>query len=102
MVLVLVHGVVFDKNNSMLQCVEGFGQASKMAIENIDIGRWCQRAQSLHIDGLVRDCSISSALAMEILQSCTEPLIFSWVYSSKATYTGVKQAIICKINMQTW
>ena len=28
-----------------------------------------------HIDGFVQDCSISSALAMEILQSCTKPLI---------------------------
>ena len=28
-----------------------------------------------HFDGLVQDCSISSALAMEILQSCTKPLI---------------------------
>ena len=26
-----------------------------------------------HIDGLVQDCRISSALAMEILQSCTKP-----------------------------
>ena len=26
-----------------------------------------------HFDGLVQDCSISSALAMEILQSCTKP-----------------------------
>ena len=25
------------------------------------------------VDGLVQDCSISSALAMEILQSCTKP-----------------------------
>ena len=25
------------------------------------------------IDGLVRDCSNSSALAMELLQSCTKP-----------------------------
>ena len=29
-----------------------------------------------YIDGLVQDCSISSALAMEILQSCTKPLIW--------------------------
>ena len=29
----------------------------------------------VHINGLVQDCSISSALAMEILQSCTEPWI---------------------------
>ena len=26
-----------------------------------------------HLHGLVQDCSISSALAMEILQSCTKP-----------------------------
>ena len=26
-----------------------------------------------HIDGLVQDCSNSNALAMELLQSCTEP-----------------------------
>ena len=30
-----------------------------------------------HINGLVQDCSISSALAMEILQSCTKPLAWS-------------------------
>ena len=29
------------------------------------------------IDGLVQDCSISSALALEILKSCTKPSIFS-------------------------
>ena len=29
----------------------------------------------LYIDGIVQDCSNSSALAMEILQSCTKPLI---------------------------
>ena len=28
----------------------------------------------LHIDGLVEDCGNSSALAMELLQSCTKPL----------------------------
>ena len=31
-----------------------------------------------HIDGLVQDCSISSALALEILQSCSKPSI--WAY----------------------
>ena len=30
-----------------------------------------------HIKGLVQDCSNSSALAMELLQSCTKPLIWS-------------------------
>ena len=29
-----------------------------------------------HFNGLVQDCSISSALAMEILQSCTTALIY--------------------------
>ena len=28
-----------------------------------------------HIDGLVQDCSNPSALAMELLQSCTKPSI---------------------------
>ena len=31
---------------------------------------------STNIDGLVQDCSISSALAMEILQSCAKPWIW--------------------------
>ena len=34
-----------------------------------------------HFDGLVQDCSISSALAMEILQSCTKPSIWHWLIS---------------------
>ena len=32
-------------------------------------------SREVDIDGLGQDCSISSALAMEILQSCTEPSI---------------------------
>ena len=36
---------------------------------------WTNVEQDLqhHIDGLVQDCSISSAKALEILQSCTKP-----------------------------
>ena len=30
-----------------------------------------------YIDGLVQDCSISIANALEILQSCTKPLIYA-------------------------
>ena len=30
----------------------------------------------LNIDGFVHDCSTSSALAMELLQSCTKPSIY--------------------------
>ena len=31
-----------------------------------------------YIGGSVQDCNISSALAMEILQSCTKPSIYTW------------------------
>ena len=31
-----------------------------------------------YIDGLLQDCSNSSALAMELLQSCTKPLIYTF------------------------
>ena len=34
---------------------------------------------TLWFDGLVQDCSNSSAVAMELLQSCTEPLSFMWI-----------------------
>ena len=48
-------------------------------------GQWCYPLLCLesvfinlfdqHFDGLVQDCSNSSALAMELLQSCTKPSI---------------------------
>ena len=31
----------------------------------------------LYIDALIQDCSTSSALTMEILQSCTKPPIYN-------------------------
>ena len=40
----------------------------KKTLHSLAENFWC------YIDGLVQDCSISSALAMEILQSCTKPL----------------------------
>ena len=33
---------------------------------------------TIYIDDLVQDCSNSSALAMELLQSCAKPLIWQW------------------------
>ena len=39
----------------------------------------------VYVDGLVQDCSISSALAMEILQSCTK-LSISWVFLRQVTF----------------
>ena len=38
-----------------------------------------------HIDGLVQDCSISSALAMEIMQSCTKPWL--WQFCGPGIWT---------------
>ena len=48
------------------------------------VAKWC------HIDGLVQDCSNSSALAMELLQSCTKPLI--WHYK---TWSVLVQITAC-------
>ena len=45
-------------------------------LNNVDI-------QKQPIDGLVQDCSNSSALAMELLQSCTKP---SHYYYSSNTH----------------
>ena len=38
--------------------------------------RFVQTSPNRHNDGFVQDCSISSALAMEILQSCAKPWIW--------------------------
>ena len=49
-----------------------------------------------YIDGLVWDCSNSSALAMELLQSCTKPLICS---SANIVITSLFSLPLC--NMMT-
>ena len=36
-----------------------------------------------HSDGLVLDCSNSSAIAMELLQSCTKPLIYIHIFTTR-------------------
>ena len=38
-----------------------------------EVQHWVMIEHSQHIEGLVQDCSNSSALAMELLQSCTKP-----------------------------
>ena len=38
-----------------------------------------------YIDGLVSDCSNSSALAMELLQSCTKPSIYISIFNADMT-----------------
>ena len=47
----------------------------------------------LHLDGLVQDCTFSSALAMEILQSCTKPSICGCCFHNcRSRYGSVKTA----------
>ena len=41
--------------------------------------------QTVCIDGLLHDCGISSALAMEMLQSCTKPLVCYCYIGNKST-----------------
>ena len=49
-----------------------------------------------HIDDLVQDCSNSSALAMELLQSCTKPSISSIIMISSITVAIMMSCIfIC-------
>ena len=40
-----------------------------------------------YIDGLVEDCNISIANALEILQSCTKPSILSFLVESGYSFT---------------
>ena len=40
-----------------------------------------------YIDGLMQDCIKSSALAMELLQSCTKPLIYCGIHISYIFFT---------------
>ena len=61
----------------------------------------------VYIDGLEQDCSISSALAMYILQSCTKPLIcrlgcnfFKW-YSVEPG-CRIRKVIEMYISCQSW
>ena len=41
----------------------------------------------IHINGLVQDCSNSSVLGLELLQSCTKPSI--WLYEINLPYHNI-------------
>ena len=53
----------------------------------------------LHADGSVQHCSISSALAMEILQSCTRPSIWYNNYKSITQTILWTQMKLCYVGM---
>ena len=52
------------------------------------------------IDGLVQDCGISSALAMEILHSCTKPSLSytSMIYIIPHDADKIKQSYKIEVN----
>ena len=60
-------------------------------------GTWLEIFEACHwvqdIDGLVQDCSNSSAVAMELLQSCTKPSIWACICLVTSKY------ITCLTNM---
>ena len=60
---------VIDKH--LIQCSISVG-----IYQHTDAG-WCIHTSVDYINGLLQDCSNSSALAMELLQSCTKPSISS-------------------------
>ena len=49
----------------------------------LDIVLFASGLNSKHIDGLVLDCSISIANALEILQSCIKSSILQWNYRTQ-------------------
>ena len=48
----------------------------------------------LYIDGLVQDCSNSSANALELLQSCTKPLIWQSGMGWQLCISGTVQILM--------
>ena len=51
----------------------------------------------LYIDGSVQDCSNSSELAMELLQSCTKPSIYSLICTY--SFTDITLMIVLNLNI---
>ena len=49
-----------------------------------------------HIDGLVQDCSHSSVQVMELLQYCTEPLIYSILDEVEHSYNATPVKLAAK------
>ena len=60
-----------------------------------DINLLCQPEQEATVstlyDGIAQDCSNSSALAMELLQSCIKPSIWWLLNMFQECTTGIKQ-----------
>ena len=52
----------------------------EMEKQNTNVQSWCiYTSDIIYIDDLVQNCSNSIANALELLQSCTKPLIWKWL-----------------------
>ena len=72
-------------DRQQLKLLEIEGMESGMPVFKWE--KYCWNAIILnYIDGLMQDCSISIALAMEVLQSCTEPLMFADLLSNNVFF----------------
>ena len=72
-----------DCRTTALVDVNGYGEL--LPSKTGDIAGWqgsvsdeSWREKTGHVDGLVQDCSNSSALARELLESCNKPSMSSW------------------------
>ena len=66
---------LFPLSDNFKHCYWEFGHKGILDLKWRFIANHFKSDFMHHFDGLVQDCSISSALAMEILQSCTKPSI---------------------------
>ena len=70
--------------------------------QNLNCLRCCNAAEcyimqiQVYVDGLVQDCSISTANALKILQSCTKPLMyFLKIYSACKSKAFQRRSHVC-------
>ena len=61
----------------------------------ISSGLCAGRKSQQNIDGLVQDCNISIANAPEILQSCTEPLVYAVCHENYARGLHFVVTLVC-------
>ena len=57
--------------------------------EKTAITRSLHNNANIHVNGFNQDCGISSAIAMETLQSCTKPLVQDLRYLSTEFYLPI-------------
>ena len=84
-VCILVSDTDFDADDKTTPVVDTLLACIRGASRNTE-GEMTGCVQK-YIDSIVQYCSNSSALAVELLQSCTKPSVCCWSYTF--TYSGV-------------